>query len=68
MKKKSNRKTAVQSFLGMPMRWEHKNVLKNVWNKTEDKVFLPKYFGIGWDINFHALLKKTKAIKPKTKK
>lgn len=68
MKKKSSKKSTVQSFFGMPMRWEHKKALKNMWNKAEDRVFPPKYFGIGWDINFHALLKKTKVIRPKSEK
>ena len=67
MNKKRKSKNIGKSFFGMPMRWEHKNALKNIWNKNESKVFLPKYFGIGWDINLHALLKKAGLISRTTK-
>lgn len=46
-------------FLGMPMRWEAQNMFRNVWNPDDDRLFPPKYFGIGWDLNLHALAKKT---------
>ncbi len=49
----------IETFLGMTMRWDRKNAFKNLWNKEDDRVFPPKYFGIGLDINLHALLKKT---------
>lgn len=47
----------VKSFFGMPMRWDRKNIFKNIWNKDDDRVFAPKHFGIGWSLNFRALLK-----------
>ena len=48
----------VKEWMGMPMRWDRKKMFKNLWNKEDDRIFPPKYFGIGWDLNFHALLKK----------
>jgi hypothetical protein len=56
-------KEKVGKFLGMPMRWEFKNTFGNVWNPKDDRVFPPKYFGVGWDINVRALLKKIHLIK-----
>lgn len=47
-----------KTFLGMPMSWEFKEMFKNNWNKDTDKIILPKRFGIGWTVNFHALAKK----------
>jgi len=51
-------KGETKSFLGLPMHWELKNAFKGLWNKNDDRVFPPKYFGIGWIVNFHALAKK----------
>lgn len=46
-----------KEFLGMPMNWDSKNMFKNFWNTERNDIFPPKRFGIGWDINFHALFK-----------
>jgi hypothetical protein len=48
------------TFLGMPMNWEWdiQKMLRNYWNPEDDRVFLPKVFGIGWDVNGHALLRR----------
>ena len=51
-----------KTFLGMPMRWEARNMFRNLWNPEDDRVFPPKYFGIGWDINLHALAKRAGVI------
>jgi len=59
--KKTNDKN-VKTFLGMPMRWEAKNAFRNLWNAEDDRVFPPKYFGIGWNVNYHALLVKMKLL------
>lgn len=53
----------VKDCMGMPMRWDHKKIFKNLWNSEDDRILPPKYFGIGWDLNLHALLKKTGLIK-----
>jgi hypothetical protein len=45
----------VERFWGMPMRWQAQNMFKNLWNPEEKRVFPPKYFGIGWDLNLRAL-------------
>lgn len=66
MENKKKQKT----FLGMPMNWDRKQPFKNAWNSESDQVFLPKSFGIGWSINFHAvgqkmgLLSKAKKVHP----
>ena len=52
-----------RTFLGMPVSWDRERMFWNVWNPQESRILLPKYFGIGWDINFHALLKKAKLIR-----
>jgi hypothetical protein len=52
-----------KKFLGMPMQWDYKNAFKDLWNARENRIFPPKRFGIGWSLNFHALLKKAKLIK-----
>lgn len=67
MKEKKDNKHSNQTFLGMPKKWERKKMFKNLWNADDDRVFPPKYFGIGWDLNFHALLKKSGLIKTTTK-
>ena len=46
----------IKLFLAMPMRWEARNIFKSIWNPKDDRVFPPKYFGIGWSLNFHPLL------------
>ena len=48
----------VTTLLGMPMRWELRNIFKNYWNREEERIFPPKYFGIGWDLNVFALAKR----------
>lgn len=57
-----------KTFLGMPMNWDYKNIFGNIWNKNSDVIFPPKTFGIGWNVNFHALLKATGVIKAPIKK
>jgi hypothetical protein len=66
--KKNNKDKNVKQFLGLPMRWDHKNIFKNLWNKEDDRIFPPKQFGIGWSVNFHALFRETGMIKPENKK
>lgn len=52
-----------KTLWGMPMRWEARNMLKNVWNPDDQRVFPPKYFGIGWDLNLWALGKKVGLVR-----
>ena len=49
-----------QTFFGMPMSWEWdvQKILRNYWNPDDDRVFAPKVFGIGWDLNGHALMRR----------
>ena len=53
----------ISKFWGMPMRWEAWNMLKNLWNPEDERVFPPKYFGVGWDLNLHAVGKKVGLVK-----
>lgn len=58
MARDSDRDPGVEKLWGMPMRWESDKMFKNIWNEEDDRIFPPKYFGVGWDINFNALLRK----------
>ncbi|MGZ3698621.1 MAG: DUF5808 domain-containing protein [Bdellovibrionota bacterium] len=51
-----------KSFLGMPMRWDSKNLFTNLWNPKDERILPPKYFGIGWDLNFHALFRRMRLV------
>lgn len=48
------------TFLGMPMNWEWdlRKMARNYWNPDDERVFPPKVFGIGWDVNGYALLRR----------
>jgi uncharacterized membrane protein len=48
---------------GMPVNWDWKNWYKGILNSEDDKLFPPKRVGVGWTINFHALLKRTRILK-----
>ena len=58
-----DKKPKQREFLGMPMNWDSKNMFQNFWNRKDDELFPPKRFGIGWDVNFHALLRSLGLIK-----
>jgi hypothetical protein len=53
-----------QSFFGIPMSWEWDvgKMVRNYWNPGDERVFPPKVFGIGWDVNGHALLRRVGVI------
>ena len=55
-----------KTFLGMPMTWDRKNPFKNLWNADSDELFPPKSFGIGWTVNFHAVLRKAGVLDSST--
>lgn len=57
----------IQNFMGLLMRWDHKNAFKNLWNADDDRVFPPKHFGFGWSLNFHALLRSTGILNSESK-
>ncbi len=61
-KKKNNKN---KEWMGMPMSWNIKNVPKTLWNPNDDNIFPPKSFGIGWSVNFHALLRAMGFLKKK---
>lgn len=49
-----------KTFLGMPMNWEFdlQKMARNSWNPDDNRLFPPKVFGIGWDVNVHAVLRR----------
>jgi hypothetical protein len=49
-----------QTFLGMPMSWDWdlNKIMRNYWNPDDDRVFPPKVFGIGWDVNFYQVYRR----------
>ena len=71
---KKSKKSEQKTFFGMPMNWDRKKIFRPLWNPASDELFPPKGFGIGWTINFHALLtsigfiKRDTASKPKPKR
>lgn len=49
--------------LGMPYDWRRPTidrVKSRVWNPAERRLFVPRAFGIGWDINVARLLGRTR--------
>ena len=47
-------------FLGLPMAWDFtglrpRRIVGRLWNAQEDRILVPKPFGVGWSVNFHAL-------------
>lgn len=39
-------------------------IMETYWNPNESRVLVPQVFGVGWTINFYALLEKTRVIAP----
>ncbi len=62
-KRKNEQDHDVKYWGRVPYRWNLKRAFSDVWNEKDSRVFPPKQFGIGWGLNFHALLKKLKSIK-----
>ena len=56
MTQRPERDHDVRTFGGIPYRWNWRKVFADVWNPNEPRVFPPKQFGVGWGVNFHALL------------
>jgi hypothetical protein len=38
---------------------------RNYWNPDDERVFPPRVFGIGWDVNGHALMRRLGLISAK---
>ena len=46
------------TILGVPYDWRRPTVARvrsRMWNPAEPRLFTPKSFGIGWDVNFARL-------------
>ena len=50
----------------MSWEWDVQKILRNYWNPDDERVFAPKVFGIGWDLNGHALMRRLRLIPPNT--
>jgi len=54
------------TFLGVPYDWRRptwERVKSRWWNANDDRVFTPKSFGWGFDINVHAVLRRLRLIR-----
>jgi uncharacterized membrane protein len=47
------------TILGIPFDWRRPTTARakhRLWNPDEPRLFVPRVFGLGWDINFARLL------------
>lgn len=54
-------------ILGVPVGASHPGVPRTasrLWDPRSDRIFVPRVFGIGWDLNFGALAVKLGLVKP----
>jgi hypothetical protein len=50
------------TVLGIPYDWRRPTAARaksRLWNPNEPRLFVPRVFGMGWDINFARLLGRT---------
>lgn len=55
------KKTKTGHFWRVPYDWRRPTVSRaksRLWNRNEPKLFVPKVFGWGWDLNFARLLRR----------
>jgi hypothetical protein len=48
-------------FLGMPYDWRRPTVARTkerLWNPADPRLFVPRVYGWGWDLNFARLLRR----------
>jgi hypothetical protein len=46
------------TFLGIPYEWRRPTVARfkhRLWNKEDDRIVVPRWYGWGYDFNFHAI-------------
>lgn len=60
-KKKFEQDHDVKRWWIFPYRWNLRSIFKDVWNPNEPRILPPKQFGVGWGINFCAIMKKLKS-------
>jgi Family of unknown function (DUF5808) len=49
------------TFLGVPYDWRKPTVARlksRVWNPDDPRIFTPRFYGWGWDVNFGRLLRR----------
>ena len=52
--------------LGAPFDWRRpswRRVKQRMWNADDRRVFTPKSFGWGWDLNFYELFRRLRLIR-----
>lgn len=57
----------VGSFAGIPYDWRRPTcarICANLWDPTSDRLWKPRAFGVGWDLNFGALAVRLGLIEP----
>jgi hypothetical protein len=50
-------------FLGVPYDWRKPTLERfksRVWNDNDDRIVVPRWYGWGYDVNFHALSKRVR--------
>jgi hypothetical protein len=59
----SRAKGETGTILGMPYDWRRPTIARarsRLWNPDEPRLFVPRVFGIGWDINCARLLRRAR--------
>lgn len=51
-----------RTFLGIPFNWDWANWSRSLWNPKSQQVIVSKRVGLGWTINFHAVLKRLRLL------
>lgn len=54
----------VGRFLGMPYDFRAPTIDRvkgRLWNKDDDRIFMPSVFGVGWSLNFFRVIEKFRA-------
>jgi hypothetical protein len=65
MTKKSNR---TGRFLGIPYDWRKPTwarFKKRVWNPHDRRIFTPKTYGWGFDLNLYEILRRLHIVRPR---
>lgn len=58
----------IGTFLGIPFDWRRPSLVRlreRWWNREDPRVFTPKAFGWGYDINLAALLMRLRILRPR---
>ncbi len=56
------------SFLHIPYDWRRptlQRIKDRLWNPADPRILVPKVFGWGWTVNFHALFRRIHLVRKK---